>query len=678
MSAFVQSSSIIRRLTLLISATALFFLISFAGSYLSSVEFLRGLTRVNEANRLFSLSSRISESIDSSAQVLAEIGSERSPSGPETRDHESIFKSAIKQANEGLDDAIARAKGFSEVRKHLIQAKRSINQITETSGEVFAELRELPPGYPIPAGTASGLLVANQYELDAKDAIRKVQIDIRSLSDETFNSVYSARHRPLLVGISLAVIFFAFAGLIGLSITRRLAISVSNLLSATDAVARGDLGYTSKIYSNDEVGRLTHAFNEMVSRLREQRDRSRRLQDVTSGLSRALKPSEVATVILDHGLPPIGALGGSVCLLDLASGEFELLTSAGYPESVVTRWKRFSIEAHAPISDAARIRAPLWFSSLREVRERYPHLSAEEAGNTRALACLPLVVEGRVLGVMAVSFVDEREFGQEDREYLLSLAMLCGQAMHRAILFAETQEAVRVRDEFLSIASHELKTPLTPLLIQVQGISRLLVRGKLHSLPPERILKMLKTAEDQVGRLGRLVEELLDVARIGSGKLSVQPETTDLSRIVREVVNRFHHEFEVAHCPVRLELEPEVIGEWDPFRLEQVVTNLLTNAIRYGSGESIDIRVRAEGAVASLEVQDHGMGIQSKDQVRIFERFERASPSNHFGGLGLGLYITKQIVERHEGEIRVASEPGKGALFSVTLPRHRDPQKNAA
>ncbi len=244
---------------------------------------------------------------------------------------------------------------------------------------------------------------------------------------------------------------------------------------------------------------------------------------------------------------------------------------------------------------------------------------------------------------------------------------------------AEAEAAVRARDEFLSIASHELKTPLTALQLQFQLLLQALRKDDRTSFPPERLTAMAEGAERQVKRFAKLIENLLDLSRIEFGRLELEPEEVDLAEVARSVAARFEAELARSGSSLALDLDGPVVGRWDPLRVEQVVTNLVSNAAKYGAGRPIELRVDGDGETARLVVRDQGIGIAPEDQARIFERFERAAPSRHYGGLGMGLYIARQIVEAHGGSIRVASAPGAGSTFTVELPLRRpDPATDMA
>ncbi|QRK08849.1 PAS domain S-box protein [Archangium violaceum] len=236
----------------------------------------------------------------------------------------------------------------------------------------------------------------------------------------------------------------------------------------------------------------------------------------------------------------------------------------------------------------------------------------------------------------------------------------------RKLAEAELRRAVRLRDDFLSVAAHELRTPLTSLKLQLELISR--AAEDAGAGLPARLESKLKAAHRQANRLNQLNEALLDVSRIGTGRLHVEREEVDFVEVVQEMLQRLAPEFERAGCMIGTDLSAEVRGQWDGLRLEQVVVNLLMNATRYGAGKPIEVRLGREGGAAVFSVRDHGIGIAPEDQQRIFRRFERAVSVHNYGGLGLGLYISSEIVSALGGSISVASQPGAGATFTVRLP----------
>jgi PAS domain S-box-containing protein len=285
----------------------------------------------------------------------------------------------------------------------------------------------------------------------------------------------------------------------------------------------------------------------------------------------------------------------------------------------------------------------------------------------RSAVVVPLDVRGQIVGGLTLVWAESgHRYSQEDLPLLEDLGRRAGLAVDNARLYSEAQKAVKLRDEFLSIASHELKTPLTSLQLQVSGMQRNLRMGRAE-MTSERILDGIGRIDNHVDRLGKLVNDLLDVSRAAAGQLRLDLAEVDLADVVRDVAGRFEDDLTHAGCAIELELE-RVVGQWDRLRLEQVVTNFIANAIKYGPGKPIAIVVRRDGTHALLTVRDHGIGIAAVDQPRIFERFARAVSPEHYGGLGLGLWIVRVLVEAMNGTVEVRSAPAAGATFTVRLP----------
>lgn len=231
---------------------------------------------------------------------------------------------------------------------------------------------------------------------------------------------------------------------------------------------------------------------------------------------------------------------------------------------------------------------------------------------------------------------------------------------------AQLQRAVRMRDDFLSMVSHELRNPLNSLYLQAQ------LRRKMLSGPnpadTQAMLRVVDRDERQIRSMVRLLDDMLDVTRLRTGRLAMAPEPFDLAASVRAVVEAVQEQASVEGVPIRLEAPDTLPLVGDAFRIEQVVTNLLTNALRYGGGKPVAVTVGTRAGEAFVTVRDQGMGIAPADQDRIFEQFERTDGAASVAGLGLGLYIARQIAQAHRGRLQVCSTLGEGAEFTLSLP----------
>ncbi len=272
------------------------------------------------------------------------------------------------------------------------------------------------------------------------------------------------------------------------------------------------------------------------------------------------------------------------------------------------------------------------------------------------LVCQPLRDGGVVTGVLTFAVNVTTEV--QSRKQLESAA-------------SELRQAVDARDEFLSVASHELKTPLTALRLQVQALQRSVMRAPDQQFSGEQLRARFDAADRQVQRLVQLIDALLDVSRLQRGPVAPDVTELDLAALVGEVVDRARTTA-AAGSSLTLEAPPSLRGCVDGSRVDQILTNLLSNAVKYGRGKPITVRLAAEHhsqpTRAIVTVADEGIGIAPEDQGRIFERFERAVSRTHYSGLGLGLWISRQIAESLGGTLTVESDAGKGACFTLSLP----------
>jgi signal transduction histidine kinase len=290
---------------------------------------------------------------------------------------------------------------------------------------------------------------------------------------------------------------------------------------------------------------------------------------------------------------------------------------------------------------------------------------ARQAEMLRCLGCrsamaVPLISDGRLFGAIAMSSAT-RLYDQNDLRLAEDFAQRVASAFKNAELYREAKEAIVVRDEFLSLAAHELRTPLNGIQLSVDRLEQQLDRTLREATP-------FKVLVRQVERLSRLAEQLLDASQLGRRALVIQPENMDLASLVKDVTQEFQYRLESAGCTLSLECPNPVLGSWDALRLTRVLSNLFDNAIKFAPERPIEIELLAHDGSARLRFRDHGPGIPPERLHEIFEPYKRGVPARNFGGLGLGLYVVRAIVEAHGGSATVESWPGEGTEFTLTLP----------
>jgi signal transduction histidine kinase len=429
--------------------------------------------------------------------------------------------------------------------------------------------------------------------------------------------------------------------------------------------SRGELVRDAQGRAARLLGALTDttAQREADAALRASAARIARLQAVTAALSRVLTPADVAAVIAEQSQAALGATSSSVRLLDESGQWLALLTSAGALAEAQERRERLPLSAALPVAETVRTGRPFFIESCAAPLDACPDLAAPGQG---ALIVAPLLLEGQALGSLALTFDAPRRFDAEEQAFVLALAGQCAQALERARLYAAAQAALAARDSFITVASHDLRTPLTALL----GQAILLERRAEQEGASERLRRSSLVVRQQAARLSRMIDALLDLSLIQSGQLLVERAPLDLAALLRRIVEEVAptltiHTLELQGgeeaCPV----------EGDELRLEQVFLNLIGNAVKYSpEGGAVLVRLARHGAEVLAEVRDDGIGIPAEALPRLFERFYRAPNAGEHAvsGAGIGLYVVRELVARHGGRVEVASEVGAGSAFTVCLP----------
>lgn len=402
--------------------------------------------------------------------------------------------------------------------------------------------------------------------------------------------------------------------------------------------------------------------------------RTHRLQTITAALVEVTTTHEVARVIVEKGIAALGASAGAfaVCANDCTA--VDLIYSVGLVPSSLGAYQHTLLAHPTPITDSIRTRAVIVVETPHILQQRYPEF-ADVSGTEQiaSIAAIPCLVDGQVIGAILLSFATPLQIDADDQSVLLTLGRLCGLAFVRARLYeieqhrrVEAETAVQVRDQFLSVVSHELRTPLTTLLGNVELLQRYTAEeGRLSDRERQR----LRVIIDQTYRLRRMIDSLLDLSRIQEGRLSLDRVLVDIDTLTRRVIEEVHpllHDHRVDYvAPVA-----PVFVMGDELRLEQVLHNLLSNAAKYSAPESvITVRVERREAKVCIMVTDQGIGIPAHALPHLYSRFYRApNVGPNISGMGIGLYVVKEIVALHQGTITIESSEGQGSSFCVCLP----------
>jgi signal transduction histidine kinase len=320
------------------------------------------------------------------------------------------------------------------------------------------------------------------------------------------------------------------------------------------------------------------------------------------------------------------------------------------------------------LQDGKALLNPVMDQATREKYVKDPDVRAlvERLGNASGML-VPMLVRGRAIGAMAFSSAQAGRYGADDLALAEEFARRAAAAIDNARLYDNAQRAIRVRDEFLTVASHELNAPLASLQMLVDGLGV----GKETPLAnsPEALSRTVDTLARQVRRLGTLVGDLLQATRLQMEQPTLDLDEVDLVGVARETLRRLADEIQRAGCKVTVTAPDRLPGLWDRARVSDILQHLMSNAIKFGSKRPIELQIESVEGAARLVVQDHGIGIAADRMPRIFNMFERGVPAANYGGLGLGLYIVRETVRSLGGRVQAESTEGQGARFTVELPR---------
>lgn len=446
------------------------------------------------------------------------------------------------------------------------------------------------------------------------------------------------------------------------------------VISATDGHGGRIVGLARNITAAKRAEAEHTALLEREQQARKQAeraaDRTARLQTVAAAFSEALTTGEVAGVVLAHGIDVLHARAGGVAMLSPDGDTLVSIGTANYPAAVVEANHEVPLSAPGPYTEVVRTGQPVWLESREAYAARYPQLGAAfRSGPLGAAVALPLQVEGRTLGSMALRFDRSRSFPPEDRAFMLALAQQCAQALHRARLFAEARDALTIRDEFLVSVSHNLRTPLTAIKGRTQILQRLFARGTPN---PSEVTSTLDAIAAATQRMVALVEELVDLSRLQTGRTpALARDAVDLVPLLHHVAAEGEHASGLHRVRVTANRD-QIIGQWDHERIERAFFNLITNAVRFSPrGGEVLITATLDDAerVAVVTIQDFGIGIPAVDMPSMQQRFVRGSNVvGRIHGAGMGLSSARTTIERHGGTLALLSTENEGTTVTVTLP----------
>jgi PAS domain S-box-containing protein len=426
----------------------------------------------------------------------------------------------------------------------------------------------------------------------------------------------------------------------------------------------------------DSVGTCTHILS--VARDISEQKREQRRQETLSKISKILLKSLDASQILNEVAKLIASELADYCIIFL-TGEDELPIFLKASHRDPKREKELGELYRDHFSGADDIITGLVMKTgeahlnddvtPEQVRESVADQKRQEywiQAGLRASLSVPLNIRGQVLGVIHFLSTDRfRRYRRRDLEFAEELCSRVALAIENSFLYNDAQNAIRLREEFLLVVSHELRTPLTSTVLNIQTLERAFNTGRFSK---DSFLKLIHTARQQIDRLVRLANNMLTAAQMTRGELMLHLEKVDLLKLVHEVGDEFQDQLDKLKCTIEISSRGPTTGIWDSRRLKEVLSQLLSNAIKFGPGKPIRITLSGEDGQVEVCVQDFGIGISAEDQKRIFGPFERAVSPLHFGGLGIGLFISNEIIKAHGGSTLVESEAGKGSRFIFRLP----------
>ncbi|MGE0527715.1 MAG: CHASE domain-containing protein [Bdellovibrionales bacterium] len=409
-----------------------------------------------------------------------------------------------------------------------------------------------------------------------------------------------------------------------------------------------------------------HLLRESASK-----DTLEKVNKISKSISAELELEKLIQEVTDAATSIIGAQFGAFFynVINSAGEAYTLYTISGVPKEAFAKFPMpRNTEVFAPTFAGTGIVRSNDITKDPRYGKNAPYRGMPEGHlPVRSYLAVPVISRsGDVLGGLFFGHKRVGVFGEREEQIVAGIASHAAVAIDNAKLYEHAKEAIRARDQFLSICSHELKTPITSLKLQAQILNRQI---KKHGpVNQQQVSAFCENIDKQLNQLTRLVEDMLDVARIETGRLSINRQRIELSELAKTVAGRFNGEAKSRGVTLIVRTDVHISVDGNEDRITQVISNLISNALKYGNGKPVEVSTWIEGNRAKLAVRDRGMGIEAKDLDRIFSRFERAVSHQNISGLGLGLYISSQIAAAHSGSIHVESRVGEGSTFTLDLP----------
>jgi PAS domain S-box-containing protein len=596
--------SIARRLTFAIFLTATFFLFQIVGFYFASGNTLRGLTEMHQAIQMNTF-------VRQARQLLLTLGDTLKTVKGKSSDREiqTVFDEGHGQATQLLAKALAVGDSPSDVRKFIEEAQASLAQLKIKSSQIFSN------DAPLKNNLQSDFIIVDQYVLETHDLLGKAQLALSDGSDRIFDRVYESRFRPLSIGIILTLLFLSMALWMGLSIKRKLKYSIQSLLTATEAVASGNLAARALVVEPDEFGLLANAFNDMTKSLQE--------TTVSKVYTESIVESMLDSVLVLNSLGIVLRVNRMTSITFGYSSE-ELLGASVQkilPEGFLLNDSSLNAEMVARSKEGSHISVFVSVSRLES-----------QIGESGSMVCV------------IKDITNLKKF--EDELRLRNLALL---------------NSNRELEAFSYSVSHDLRAPLRG----IDGFSQALLEDCEDKLGEDG-KDYLKRIRAGVQRMGHLIDDILNLARISRANMTFK--TFDLSAMVLGVANELKEAY--PNRKVDFKVQKGLLVHADPGLMKVAFENLIGNAWKYTSKKehaNIEFGVTEHEGKKAYFVRDNGAGFDMTYVDKLFSPFQRLHEQSQFPGSGVGLASVQRVIRRHGGGIWAEGQVEMGATFYFTL-----------